>query len=1173
MKKYSSKFDFYHLFDFQLTLYLRLNIILNQMSKFTLFLFALFTIATSFSQNKVQIPLNGRDYLISKNMTNDGFVLQMGMSMLETKQQNTEIGNFVALSQSQLNNIYQEGIPNIPVLTRLIEVPQNAEVVFNVLSYTEQIIHLSDYGMADKIIPANRSQSKSETNVSLSKNDVVYQTNAYFNTEIARYFESGQMRETRLGRIEISPIQYNPVENTLRILNDLEVEIRFVNADHTGTKAIKAKYEDAYSSYANGSLLNQLNYGTRELISQAPTHLVIISDRMFEAQLAPFIAWKVKKGFKVTVGYTDVVGTTNAAIKTYLQNIYQGSTPMRFVLFVGDVAQVPAWQATGHVTDLRYCEYTGDNLPEVYYGRFSAQTTAQLQPQLDKSLMYEQFLMPNPAYLSDVLLVAGDDSSHEMTWGNGQLYYGQNYYFTAANNTNTTTYLQPLDNAAIHTQIINRVNAGLGYTNYTAHCGSDGWSSPSFTVSDANALTNNGKYGLLVGNCCQSVKFEESTCFGEAILRKSNAGAMGYIGASDYSYWDEDYWWGVGLTSSIVAQPTYAASGRGAYDGYWHQLANEVNNTATWYTTQAQMVVCGNIAVEASTSSLKQYYWEIYHLMGDPSVTPFIGTPQAMPVTPNPSALMIGMTSLQVTAAPYAYVALSQNGVLIAAGLANTSGVVTLNFASSALAVGTANLVVTAQNRVPYIGTLTISPANEPYVTLQTYATTVTPDFNQNVGLNVTLENVAASGSGFNANGVNATVSTTDAYVTISDNNQVYGQIIAGTSQLQDNAFAFTVANNVPDQHVASFNMVITDNAGHTWNAVMNVTLNAPAFTILNLTINDAAGNNDGILDPGETADLIIQTTQSGHAAVSNVLGNISSTSTDLTLNSVTTSPVSMAIGATQSFTFNVTASAATPQGTAANIHYTVTGGTANQYTNAKDFQVIIGFVPSYCAAGASTTTDEFIQQVQFNTINNSSTQGPDYTDYTSISTTVYKGSSYPITITNGEDWSGDQMGCWIDWNYDGDFDDANETFPITYVNPNGTGNIVVPNDAHIGPTRMRLRVAYTGEYASCNDTSYGEVEDYTVNVQAALGIEDSFENTIGLYPNPNQGSFTIYLNDKQNDESVSIEVFNSLGQVVYHSQSNLAKMNISLDQAQGVYFVKVASGNKSAVKKIIINP
>jgi hypothetical protein len=1144
------------------------------MSKITLGLFAFFTLTLSFSQSKIQIPLNGTDQIVSKNMSNDGFILQLGMSTLELKNQNTPIGDFVSLTQNQLNNIYKEGMPNVPILSRLIEVPQDAKVTFEIISFDEQFISLSDYNIYNRIVPATRSQSKSEESVSYILDETIYGLDAFFNTEIARYIDAGQMRASRLGTIEITPIQYNPTTNTLRVLNNLEIAVHFDDADHTKTANLKTKYETAYD--INDQLyFNQLHYGTRELISQAPTHLVIVTHRMFQAQLEPFITWKVKKGFQVTVGYTDVVGTSTTAIKTYLQNIYSGSNPMRFVLFVGDVAQIPAWSgsAGSHYTDLRYCEYTGDDLPEVYYGRFSAQTTAQLQPQIDKTLMYEQFTMPDPSYLNQALLVAGDDSGFEMTHGNGQLWYGEQYYFNPTNNVVQSMYYQPLDNDAVSVIIRNKISSGVGFANYTAHCGSSGWASPSFSTTNVNALTNVNKYGMWIGNCCQSNTFYENECFGEAALRKVNGGAIGYIGGSNNTLWNEDYWWGVGVNSTVVAQPTYTGTGRGAYDGYWHTQPNEVNNTATWYPTQSQTLVVGNLAVQASTSGSKQYYWEIYHLMGDPTITPFIGTPQAMTVTPSPSALMIGMTSLQVTAAPYSYVALSQNGVLIAAGLANASGVVTLTFNSTSLAVGTADLVVTAQNRVPYIGTITVSPANEPYVSLQTYTTTVNPDFNQSVGLNVTLQNVAASGSGFDANGVTAILSTTDTYITITDNTQSFGQIVAGTSQLQNNAYTFSVANHVPDQHVAVFNLVITDNAGHTWNGVMNITLNAPAFTILNLSINDASGNNDGILDPGETADIIIETTQSGHAHVTNVIGNITSTSSDLTLNSVTTSPIIMNTSTTQSFTFNVTAGAATPQGTSADIHYMVTGGTLNQYSNAKDFQIVIGFVPSYCAAGSGNTGDEFIQQVQFNTINNSSTQGPAYSDYSTISTTVYKGSSYPITITNGEHWSGDQMGCWVDWNYDGDFDDSNESFTITYANPNGTGTIIVPNDAHIGPTRMRLRVLYTGEYNSCEDTSYGEVEDYTVNVQAALGTDDLFENTIGLYPNPNQGSFTIYLNDKQNNDTVSIEVFNSLGQVVYQVTSNLAKMNISLNQAQGMYYVKVATGNQSAVKKIIINP
>ena len=85
--------------------------------------------------------------------------------------------------------------------------------------------------------------------------------------------------------------------------------------------------------------------------------------------------------------YTDdlQVGTTTASIKEYLQELYLSGTTEdpapSFILFVGDVEQIPAWNLSGE-SDLEYCEYTNDYFPEVYYGRFSAQNPDQLQPQI-----------------------------------------------------------------------------------------------------------------------------------------------------------------------------------------------------------------------------------------------------------------------------------------------------------------------------------------------------------------------------------------------------------------------------------------------------------------------------------------------------------------------------------------------------------------------------------------------------------------------------------------------------------------------------------------------------------------------------------------------------------------------------------------------------------------------
>jgi hypothetical protein len=930
--------------------------------KITLFLFLL--TAVIYAQQPKTIQLKSTKSLVKVSDVNDtGFKLKAALSKINLMPIQKKNDVFYRLEADGLVKTYNVGMPDIPVITKLIEVPLGADVKFEVLSYKEQIINLDDYGIDGKIIPAQRSLSKSEKEGDLALKKEVYQTDDFLFKEIATFHDSGIMRNVRIGRIEIHPIQYNPVKNTLRILNDLQIKVTFVNPDMAETKALKKKtYSPVFGKELKNSLINYRE--TKELITQSPLHYVIVSDRMFENQLAPFIAWKQKKGFKVTVGYTDQIGSTTTDIKTWLQNIYEGTDPMSFVLFVGDNEQIPGWAGnTGsHVTDLRYCEYTGDNLPEVYYGRFSAKTPEQLQPQIDKTLMYEKYLMPDPSYLSEVFLVAGDDESHEDTWGNGQINYGVDNYFNAANNLSTHVFLQdpPTGNAAVHDSIIANVNTGLAFANYSAHCSPDGWAAPSFSVNDVNGLNNDGKYGMWIGNCCLSSKFDDDVCFAEAALRKENGGAVGYIGGSNSTYWDEDYWWGVGLTSEIIANPTYEDSGRGAYDGMMHTLANEVGDINTWYPAQGQIQVCGNLAVEASTSTRKEYYWEIYHLMGDPSVMNYIGVPSPMNVAFNPTTLLMGMSSLSVTSTPYAYVALSQNDVLIATAMADSSGNATLNFDANDLTVGNADVVITAQNKQPYIGTITVSPADEPYITLDEFTTSASPDFGATIKLNVTLKNVAESGSGYDTQSVTATISSNDQYVTINDNTEDYGAIVAGNTVLKDDAYEIVIADNVPDQHVINFEMTITDTATNdTWNATFNITANAPDFSIGEITvINDA--NSNGILDPGETGDLQYTIENAGHAeAVFNAdLSELTDPNNYITLGTTTVNGINLSAGQSADFVFaGAVADANTPLGSPVSLRLEAKAGANNQYSATSDQELTIGIIPEYLISDGGTLT------------------------------------------------------------------------------------------------------------------------------------------------------------------------------------------------------------------------
>jgi hypothetical protein len=162
------------------------------------------------------------------------------------------------------------------------------------------------------------------------------------------------------------------------------------------------------------------------------------------------------------------------------------------------------------------------------------------------------------------------------------------------------------------------------------------------------------------------------------------------------------------------------------------------------------------------------------------------------------------------------------------------------------------------------------------------------------------------------------------------------------------------------------------------------------------------------------------------------------------------------------------------------------TGDVDLNFTINKQYIITNSSSKAYCTASGGC--DEYISRVVFNTIDNSS--GCDgYADYTSITTGVTPGQTYSLTVENGHVYSSDDLGVWIDWNQDEDFDDAGENVVCESGNSGqGTFDITVPLDAMTGNTRMRIRIKYYNADCGspCGTTSYGEVEDYTLNINGS---------------------------------------------------------------------------------------
>ncbi|BCY27622.1 GEVED domain-containing protein [Flavobacterium okayamense] len=228
----------------------------------------------------------------------------------------------------------------------------------------------------------------------------------------------------------------------------------------------------------------------------------------------------------------------------------------------------------------------------------------------------------------------------------------------------------------------------------------------------------------------------------------------------------------------------------------------------------------------------------------------------------------------------------------------------------------------------------------------------------------------------------------------------------------------------------------------------------------------------------------------------------------------------------------------------------------------------------SYCTSQGNNTNDERISRVVYGSINNSSTGTAGYEDFTSVSTNVSRGSSQTITITPL--WTGtvysEGYAVWIDFNQDGDFTDAGEqviSIAATKSTP-VSGNITIPTSASLGATRMRVSMKYNGIPTSCEAFSYGQVEDYTVNIQAGgKEIEDNSTITstpeIRIYPNP----AVDILNVTSVSENATFRVFNLMGQVVLNGKISNEMINVSNLQ-EGNYILEISNNDKITTKRFL---
>ena len=652
------------------------------------------------------------------------------------------------------------GAPALPMLGSLIVVPFCESYEVEVTNAVYDTINVSA-----TLFPLQPSRCKSGPERPFVFNEEVYGTDAFYGSPLATVTPLGIGRDRSYAVLTWSPVKVNPVSGQMVVCRSADVAVRYQGSDAGATLKHYERYNTP--SFSLGETLNTLLHSTKDPRTTAPVRMVIVAPNGLQCTaINEFVNWKRMQGMLVDVIYTEQNPSPDA-IAAQLKQLYDEATDAApaptYVLLMGDHNNLPAfasdlssgnrmhhdwYQLDDHITDLYYGTWSvGDMLPDCYQGRFSARDTATLRAIINKTLYYERYQFLNDDYLTRAALVAGVDEIYYVNQNDNGFKYADPtmdyiafYYVNAANGYDNVVYYKNNNNYAptgvtvtgnnrnAASALRSFYNSGAGLINYSAHGNWNSWSMPSFSVNQVNQMTNNGMPSFMIGNCCLSNKFDENVCFGEALLRRTNnAGAVTYIGATNSTFWGEDFYWTVGVRDGIANDmtPNYSYSRMGAYDRMFHTHGEEVEK---WMVTAGRMVAAGNMSVNRMSgtsvwaTSVAEYYWEIYELMGDPSLLPWLGKASNLSI----SDVDLTSTTVDITAVPGAYVALVSNNslVLLSAAYAGADGVAHLTRPEANL--DTVSISVTAQGYKPYFSAVSNHQVGLSEVSAT--AVTVTPN-------------------------------------------------------------------------------------------------------------------------------------------------------------------------------------------------------------------------------------------------------------------------------------------------------------------------------------------------------------------------------------------------------------------------------------------------------------
>jgi len=236
----------------------------------------------------------------------------------------------------------------------------------------------------------------------------------------------------------------------------------------------------------------------------------------------------------------------------------------------------------------------------------------------------------------------------------------------------------------------------------------------------------------------------------------------------------------------------------------------------------------------------------------------------------------------------------------------------------------------------------------------------------------------------------------------------------------------------------------------------------------------------------------------------------------------------------------------------------------------------IVDVINSNCAPSMNCGVGDGLTLFQLLDINNpSGCEG--YGDFTDLVSDVAQGDTYDVTMTTG--YGNQYVRIWIDMNDDFSYS-MNEMILNDYVIAEGsaggtyteTTQVIIPDDAIIGMHTMRVKTNWNDPVPddACEETTYGETEDYMVNIVESLGTDNIQIENISIYPNPINNMLNVNVGS---NSGLNYSIFNITGKIIFNGKFINPSNRIDFsDLSKGVYFLQVFNKqlNKQNTYKLI---